>query len=132
MSPFRRNLLLAGIGGLLASLLLAALSSWLVTSGVLSPPLPYRLVTWLLVIILGVFSLAEIPVMIFAMRRLSAERTGNLRLVAGLNALYVFFAAVYGAPVGLLTGSVDWGLALSTLSMVRLVTSLLFVRESRA
>ena len=132
MSPFRRNLLLAGIGGLLASLLLAALSSWLVTSGVLSPPLPYRLVTWLLVIILGVFSLAEIPVMIFAMRRLSAERTGNLRLVAGLNAVYVFFAAVYGAPVGLLTGSVDWGLALSTLSMVRLVTSLLFVRESRA
>ncbi len=132
MSPFRRNLLLAGIGGLLASLLLAATSSWLVTSAILSPPLPYRLVAWLLVVILGIFSLAEIPVMVFAMRRLSAECTGNSRLVAGLNALYVFFAAVYGAPVGLLTGSVGWGLALSALSVVRLVTSLLFVRESTA
>ena len=132
MSPFRRNLLLSGIGGLLASLLLAATSSWLVTSGVLSPPLPYRLVAWLLVVILGVFSLAEIPVMVFAMRRLSIECTGNPRLVAGLNALYVFFAAVYGAPVGLLTGSVGWGLALSALSVVRLGTSLLFVRESTA
>lgn len=130
MSRFRRNLLLAGIGGLLASVLLAAAASWAVTSETLIPPLPYRLVSWLLVVILGAFSLAEIPMMVFAMRRLSAERTSNLHMVAGLNALYVFFAAVYGAPVSLLTGSVGWGLALSALSVVRLVTSLLFVKES--
>ena len=129
MSRFRRNLTLAGIGGLLASFLLAGISVWVVTSGMLTPPLPHRPVTLLLAIILGGFSLAEIPVMIFAMRRLSAEHLDNQRVVAGLNALYVFFAAVYGAPVTLLTGSLSWGLALCTLSVVRFVTSLAFVRE---
>jgi hypothetical protein len=130
MSRFRRNLILAGIGGLLASLLLAVVSSWMLTSGMLSPPLPYRSVALLLVIVLGGFSLAEIPIMIFTMRRLSAERTDNHRVVAGLNALYVLFAAVYGVPVSLLTGSVGWGLALCALSLVRFVTSMAFVQES--
>ena len=129
MSRFRRHLILAGIGGLLASLLLAAISAWVVTAGILISPLPYRPVTLLLAIILGGFSIAEIPVMIFAMRRLSAERPDNHRVVAGLNALYVFFAAVYGAPVSLLTGSVGWGLALCALSVARFVSSLVFVRE---
>ena len=129
MSQFRRNLILAGVTGLLASLLLAAISTWVVTSRILVPPLPYRPVTLLLAILLGGFSIAEIPVMIFAMRRLTAERPDNHRVVAGLNALYVFFAAVYGVPVTLLTGSVGWGLALCALGVVRFVTSLAFVRE---
>ena len=129
MSHFRRNLLAAGIGGLLASLLLAAGSLWVVKFGILSPPLPYRSVAWLLSVILGAISLAEIPVMIFTMRRLSTERTENHRLVAGLNALYTFFAAVYGVPVSLVTGNVGLGLALCTLSVVRFVTSLAFVQD---
>ena len=129
MSHFRRNLVLAGIAGLLASLLLAVVCTWLVTSGILSPPLPYRSVALLLVVVLGGFSLAEIPVMTFTMRRLSAESTDNHRVVAGLNTLYVFFAAVYGVPVSLLTGNVGWGLALCALSLVRFVTSLAFVQE---
>ena len=68
--------------------------------------------------------------MVFAMRRLLGERRGNYRFVLGLNAFYVFFAAVYGAPVLLLTGSLGWGLALSGLGVVRLMASLLFVREA--
>lgn len=130
MSRFRRNLILAGIGGLLASLLLAVISTWMVTSGILNPPLPYRSVALLLAVVLGGFSLAEIPIMIFTLRRLSAERTDNHRVVAGLNALYVLFAAVYGVPVSLLTGSVGWGLALCSLSLIRFLTSLAFVQES--
>ena len=129
MSRFRRNLMLAGIAGLLAGLLLAVVSTWLVTSGILSPPLPYRSVALLLVVVVGGFSLAEIPIMIFTMRRLSAESTDNHRVVAGLNALYVLFAAVYGVPVSLLTGSMGWGLALCALSLVRFITSLAFVQE---
>ena len=129
MSRFRRNLMLAGISGLLASSLLAIVSTWLVTSKILSPPLPYRSVALLLVVVLGGFSLAEIPIMIFTMRRLSAESTDNHRVVAGLNALYVLFAAVYGVPVSLLTGSMGWGLALCALSLVRFITSLAFVQE---
>ena len=129
MSRFRRNLILAGVGGLLASLLMAIGSSWAVTSGAVSPPLPYHAVTLLLAVLLAGFSLAEIPVMIFAMRRLSIERQGNHHVVAALNSLYVFFAAVYGVPVSLLTGSVCWGLALCALSVIRFATSLVFVQE---
>lgn len=129
MSLFRRKLILAGIGGLLASLLLAAGTSWIVISGTLSPPLPYHPVTLLLVVILGGLSLAEIPVMVFTMRRLSSERQDNHRIVVGLNSLYVFFAAVYGVPVSLLTGNIGWGLALCALSVVRFATSLAFVQE---
>ena len=128
MSGFRRNLHLAGIGGLLASFALAAFSAWIVTSGILPPPLPYQPVALLLLILLGGFSIAEIPVMIFVLRRLSAERSDNHRVVAGLNALYVFFAAVYGVPTILISGSIGWGLALCALSVVRLATSLAFVR----
>jgi hypothetical protein len=129
MSPFRYNLLLSGLAGLLVCVLLAAVCTWLVTNQVVVPPLPLPLVVLLTAIIFGVFSLAEIPLMVFAMRRLATERPDNRGVVMGLNALYVFFAAVYGLPVLLLTGSVAWGLALCALGLVRFVASLLFVHE---
>jgi hypothetical protein len=81
------------------------------------------------VIVFGVFAVAEIPMMIFAMRRLAAERMENRGVVLGLNGLYVFFAAVYGVPVLLLTGSVGWGLTLCGLGLVRFGASLAFVPE---
>lgn len=130
MRGFHLNLLLAGAGGLLAAFLLAVLSTWLVCSGILHPPFPYRLVVILLVIVLGGFSLAEIPMMIFTMRRLAAERAENERLVVGLNALYVFFAAIYGVPVALLTGYIGWGLGLCALSVLRFATSSILVRDT--
>ncbi|MFN2220105.1 MAG: hypothetical protein ACK2UA_15965 [Anaerolineae bacterium] len=130
MSRFRRNVLLAGSGGLLAALLLALLATWLVGSGILHPPLPYDLVVLPLVLVLGGVSLAEIPMMIFTMRRLAAERAENERLIVGLNALYVFFATIYGVPVTLLTGYICWGLALCALSILRFATSSALVREA--
>lgn len=129
MSRFRRHLLQSGTVGLLACGLLAAGATWLVTSGTLEPPLPHQAVTLLVVIVFGAFSIAEIPIMVFAMRRLAAERKENRGVVLGLDALYVFFAAVYGVPVLLLTGSVGWGLALCGLALVRFATSLAFIHE---
>jgi hypothetical protein len=126
---FRRHLCLSGMGGLLVCGLLATISTWLLASGTLTPPLPHQAVTLLVVIVFGCFSIAEIPMMIFAMRRLAAEQPENRGVVLGLNVLYVSFAAVYGVPVLLLTGSVGWGLALCGLGLVRFVTSLAFVRE---
>lgn len=127
---FRRQLLLSSMGGLLACGLLSALAAWLVMSGALEPPLPHELVTLLLVIVLGGFSVAEIPLMIFAMRRLNSEGPENAGIVLALNALYVAFAAVYGVPVLLLTGSIGWGLALCALGLVRFATSLAFIDGS--
>jgi hypothetical protein len=129
MSRLRRYLVLSGMGGLLACLLLAGATTAMVTLGVLKPPLPHRMVAPLLTLVLGGFSLAEIPLMILIMRRLSAERADNLHVVGALNALYVFFAAVYGVPVSLLTGSVSWGHVLCALSIVRLVSSLAFIKD---
>jgi hypothetical protein len=129
MSRFHRNLLMSGLGGLLAGGLLAVVAARLVVTGVITPPLPWLPVTVLSVLVFGAFSLAEIPIMVFTMRRLLAERPENQGVVMGLNTIYVFFAAVYGVPVLLLTGSVAWGLALCTLCVVRFFTSLAFVRE---
>lgn len=129
MSPFRHNLLVSGLVGLIACGLLAVVGTWLVTNHILIPLLPIPLVALLTAIIFGIFSLAEIPLMVFAIRRLAAERPDNRGVVMVLNAFYVFFAAVYGLPVLLLTGSVAWGLALCALGLVRFMASLLFVQE---
>ena len=127
MRQFRRQLWLSSISGLFACVLLSALAAWLVTSNTLRPPLPHDLVTLLLVIVLGGFSVAEIPLMIFAMRRLVSEGLENRGVVLALNALYVGFAAVYGVPVLLLTGGIGWGLALCSLGLVRFATSLVLI-----
>jgi hypothetical protein len=129
MNEFRRNLLLSGLIGLLTCALVTAVATWLVTSATIKPPLSLPAVTLLLALIFGGFSVAEIPMMVFAMRRLVVEREGNYGVVIGLNALYVFFAAVYAIPVLLITGSVGWGLALCALAPIRLTASQMFVRE---
>ena len=129
MSPFRRNMLLSGLGGLFVCGLVTAIAIWLLTSGAFAAPLPYPAVTLLFIMIFGAFSIAEIPMMVYAMRRLVIERKGNYGVVIGLNAVYVSFAGVYALPVFLFTGSVLGGLALSALGIVRLVASLLLVRE---
>ena len=121
--------MLSGFAGLMASAALAALAAWLIVSGLIKAPLPHPLVILLATAVLGSLSLAEIPMMVLAIRHLAAERPNDQALVMGLTALFVSFAAVYGAPVILLTGSLIWGLALCALGIVRLAASLLLVRE---
>jgi hypothetical protein len=127
---FRLRLLLSGLAGLLAGGLLTAVAIRLVTGGIISILMPHPVMAVLLAVILGAFSLAEIPMMVYAMRRLVVERRGNYGVVLGLNALFVFFAAIYGIPVLLLTGGLGWGLTLCSLGGVRFVASLLFVHEA--
>jgi hypothetical protein len=129
MSKFHRYLLLSGLAGLLACALLSSVAAWLVTNETVKPLLSFPVATLLFALVFGAFSLAEIPMMVFAMRRLLAERRENYGVVLGLNTLYVFFAAVYGVPVLLLTGSIGWGLALCSLALIRFVASFIFVRE---
>ena len=130
MTRFRRRLLLSGLAGLTANAALAALATWLIASSSVRAPLPYPLVTLIAAVALGGLSLAEIPMMVLAIRHLVAGRSNNQALALGLNAVFVFFAAVYGVPVIMLTGGLGWGLALCALGLARLAASLLFVRES--
>jgi len=129
MTRFRRRLLLSGLAGLTANAALAALATWLSAGGLVTAPLPYPLVTLIAAVVLGGLSLAEIPMMVLAIRHLVAVKSNNQTLALGLNAVFVFFAAIYGVPVLLLTGSLVWGLALCALGLARLAASLLFVRE---
>jgi hypothetical protein len=129
MSRIRLLVLLSGFFGLLVCALLAAIAAQLISHDIISPLLPFRAVTALLTFMLAGFSLAEIPLMVYAMRRLLLERQGNHVIVLALNALYVSFAAVYGVPLLLLTGDVGWGLALCSLGILRLVSSVIFVHE---
>lgn len=126
-SRFRLHLLLSGLLGLLACAGLAALCLVLAQGKI--PPLlsAFPLIVALLALMMGAFSIAEIPLMVFAMRRLALERPSNRWTVLGLNALFVFFASVYAAPLLLLASSPLWGLALAALALVRLGASSLFV-----
>lgn len=117
--------------GLLGCALLSVVSTWLVASGTVKVWLPFGWAALVLGLLLAAFSIAEIPVMVFAMRRLLVERPDNTRFVQGLNALFVLFAAVYGIPLILLTGFVGWGLALCALGLIRFGASLLFVVPPR-
>jgi len=130
VSRFRTHLLLSGLAGLLLAGLLAGLATVLLAAGVVEPPFSFPPLTLVLVLSLGGFSVAEIPVMVLALRRLAIERRSNYGVVLGLNVLYVSFAAVYGLPVLLVTGDLLWGLLLCALSVARLASSLLFVREA--
>ena len=129
MARFRRRLTLSGLAGLIANAALAALAAWLIVGGLVRAPLPQPLVTLLATVALGGLSLAEIPMMVLAIRHLVAVKSNNQTLALGLNAVFVFFAAIYGAPVLLITGSQVWGLALCALGLARLAASLLFIRE---
>jgi len=126
MTTFRRRLVLSGLAGLTANAALAAFATWLIAKGLVKAPLPYPLVTLVAVAALGGLSLAEIPLMVVAIRHLAAQRSNNQALALGLNGVFVFFAAVYGVPVLLVTGSLGWGLALCALGLARLLAGLLF------
>jgi len=89
-------------------------------------PLITGWLTWLLLGFLLVFSLAEIPVMIFGMRYVGSSASGK-RLVILVNVAFTFFATVYAVPFLLLTGRAGIGLALAALGMVRFAGALWFV-----
>lgn len=127
-SRFRLHLWLSNLLGLLACAGLTALCLALAQSKI--PPLlsAFPLIVALLALMMGAFSIAEIPLMVFAMRRLALERQNNRWTVLGLNALFVFFAGVYAAPLLLLASNPLWGLALAALALIRLGASGLFVR----
>jgi hypothetical protein len=82
--------------------------------------------TWILLGFLLLFSLAEIPVMIFAMRQMVIASPGTWLAVL-TNAVFTWFAAVYAAPFLLLTGKVGIGVGLAGLGLVRFAGALVFV-----
>jgi hypothetical protein len=90
------------------------------------PPLITGLGVWLLLGLVLLFSVAEIPVMIFGMRQMVIASSGT-QLAVLTNAAFTSFAAVYAAPFLLLTGQVGIGVGLASLGLVRFAGALVFV-----
>jgi hypothetical protein len=121
----RSQLALSGALGVVAASALMGGGLFLWHRIDLKPLVSGRLL-WLLLGFLLFFSVAEIPVMIFGMRHMGSSDSEK-RLVALVNLVFTFFAAVYAFPFLLLTGRVGIGLALAALSLVRFAGALWFV-----
>jgi hypothetical protein len=124
----RNNLILTGLIGLLGAVLLTALALLLMQANFIPILVSNSLYGWGLFLFLLFFSVVEIPVMILGMRRMAASSNPKAKYVTlAVNAGYVFFAAVYAIPFILLTGWLGWGVALAGLTVIRFVSSILFL-----
>ena len=126
----RPLLLLSGLAGLIANAVF--FSGAALVQRTLLPPLFSGWMAAVLLLFCLLLSVAEIPIMVLALRKLAADpKRKSPVLLALTNALYVFFAAVYASLVVLLTGQVGPGLGLSGLGIVRLASSLILVAHGR-
>ena len=72
--------------------------------------------------------MAEIPVMVFAIRRIAASDNPKAKYMALLaNVGYTFFGAVYAAPFILLTGRLGLGTAMAALCFARFLSAVIFI-----
>jgi hypothetical protein len=84
-------------------------------------PASADLIILIIALVLLAFALAEIPVMIVALRAMQRSPSRPARLIEWLTALFVFFAAVYGGLLVLLTLRLDLGLVIAGTGILRLM-----------
>lgn len=132
----RSNMIVTGLVGVMGGIFLTALCVFIVTTGWLNPPLGQPEYVIGLFLFLFIFSVLEIPVMVFAIRRMLASVNPRARYVAMFtNAAYTFFAAVYAAPFILLAGQTTpklmLGVGLSALSLIRFISTVVFLPDAK-
>lgn len=128
----RSNLILTGLIGLMGAVVATVLSVGLVTTGLIPVLITRPILVWGIFFFLLTISIAEIPLMVFGMRRMVAGDNPKARyLVLVTNMAYTLFAGVYAVPFILLTGSSTLALVagslLGALTFVRLISAALFV-----
>ena len=120
----------AGLAGLIGAAGLTTLCLFIMAQGWLPRLVSRPIFVWGIFLFLAFFSIVEIPLMIYAIRRLAVGANPRARYIALLtNTGYVFFAAVYAAPFILLTSEVWLGAALATLSLVRLIAAIIYLPQ---
>ena len=101
----RTSVVWTGLAGLVGALVLTAISLFVMLSGWLPPLFSQPVFIWGLFIFLLFFTVAEIPVMIFGIRRIADSPNPKAKHVALFtNIGFIFFAAVYAVPFILLAG----------------------------
>lgn len=127
-ATYQHNILITGAIGLLGAVVLTVGCVGVMGMGWVTPRFEQPLFVVLFFAFLGAFSVAEIPVMIFGIHKMAQSSSQAARYVAiAANLSYPLFGAVYAAPLILLTGYVWLGVGLSSLSMVRFITAIIFL-----
>jgi hypothetical protein len=124
----RPNIILTGSIGLAGAVIFTALCLFIMARGWIPALITRPMYVWGLFLFLMIFSIAEIPVMLIGLRRMTASANPKAKYVALLtNAGYSFFGAVYAAPFILLTGQFGLGTAIAALSLIRFVSAVIFL-----
>lgn len=124
----RNSLILTGLIGLIGAVIITALCFALIAWGIIPILVTGSAYVWGLFLFLLVFSVTEIPVMIVGIRRIAASANAKAKYVVWLlNCGYVFFGAVYAVPFILLTGRLGLGAVLAGLSVVRFISTLIYL-----
>ncbi|MCL4300817.1 MAG: hypothetical protein KJ077_34090 [Anaerolineae bacterium] len=124
----RNSLILTGLVGLIGAVIVTALCFAAMAWGLIPILVTGSIYMWAIFLFLLAFSVTEIPVMIIGIRRIAASANPRAKYVAWLlNCGYVFFGAVYAAPFILLTGRLGLGALLAGLSLVRFISTLIYL-----
>jgi hypothetical protein len=128
----QHNIVVTGIIGLFGAIFLTALFIFVMAIGWIPPLMSQPMLVWGSFFFLLFFSVVEIPVMIFSMRRMADSVNPRAKyVVLFTNTAYTFFAAVYAVPFIVLAGSSNFNLAagalLASLCIVRFISSMVFL-----
>ncbi len=124
----RRSIVLSALIGLLGAVVLTALCLFVMAKGWIPVLITNPIFLWAIFLFLVFFSVAEIPVMVFAIRRIADSANPKAKYVALLaNVGYTFFGAVYAVPFIFLTGRLGLGAAMAALCFVRFLSVVIFI-----
>jgi hypothetical protein len=124
----RTSIALTGLVGLIGAVIVTIFCLVLVTQPWYPIIITGSLVILILFLFLALFSVAEIPVMIYGLRSIAASENPRANTIVLITTGgYTFFAAVYAAPFILLTGNLWAGAALAGLSLVRFISAITFL-----
>jgi hypothetical protein len=128
----RNSVIITGSIGLAGAIMLTALCLFIMARGWIPALLTNPTYVWGLFLFLAAFSVAEIPMMIFGMRRIAAGTNSKAKYLALLtNTGYTFFAAVYATPFILLTGYLWAGATMAALSVARFISAIIFLPDEK-
>jgi len=124
----RRNILITGLIGLVGAVFLTALCLFVMANEWLPVLIDDTSLAWGIFLFLTFFSVAEIPLMVYGIRRIGESAQASARYIALVaTAGYCFFGAIYAAPFILLTGGLTLGAVLASLSFARFVSAVVFI-----
>ena len=132
----RSSVVWTGLFGLIGAIILTALCVVVMLSGRIPALFSQSLFVWGLFLFLLFFTVVEIPVMVFSMKRIAVSPNPRAKYVVLItNTGFVFFAAVYAVPFILLAGhstiNLLVGVLLAGLAFVRFFSSLIFLPEQQ-